>query len=122
MSKLILLYLTFIVAVLFVLVPSNNIVVKFPLSDMTVSLEYYIYSIFERSILIVLCYIIASEATEYRSAIWIFFCLVVVDLVDFLLCYNSVWFYLGIVPVSMNIVKSFVFGGVILNEAWKKYT
>lgn len=114
MSKLLLLYLTFVVTLLFLLVPENDVAVGFPLSSMKVSLEYYIYAIFERSVLIILTYIIANESTEYRGAIWVFFWLCVADFLEYLLTYSSVWFYIDGFPVSMNVLKCVIFGGTIL--------
>ena len=119
MSKLILLYLTFIVSLLFLLVPNNDITVGYLFSDMRVSLEYYIYSIFEKLVLICLAYVVASEATEYRGELQIFLWLLIADLVDLLLSYNSIWFHIGPLPVSMNILKCVLFGLTILN-AWIK--
>lgn len=121
MSKLLLLYLTFVITLVFMLIPNNDINVAFPFSNpaMSVSLEYYIYSIFERSVLIILAYIIANEAQEYREVIWVFFWLMVVDFLEYLLTYSSVWFTLGGFPISFNVVKCVVFGVAIL-YAWTK--
>lgn len=122
MSKLLLLYSTIVVSLVFLLVPNNDVAVGFLLSDMTVSVEYYIYSIFEKCVMIILAYIIANEAQEYEQAIWIFFWLMVADLVDYLIGYNSVWFYIQRVPISMNVFKSAIFGLVIIRELWKQRT
>ena len=119
MSKLLLLYSTILVSLVFLLVPDNDVTVGFPFSSMVVSVEYYIYSMFEKFVLIILAYIIANESTEYKEAIWIFFWLMVVDAVDYGLSYSGVWFTIGTFPISMNILKAVVFGGVILKEGWK---
>ena len=92
----------------------------YPFSDRIVSVEYYIYSVFEKCVMIILSYIIAREATEYQEALSIFFWLMVFDLLDLILTYNSIWFSIGDFPVSMNIVKAILFGSVIANEGWKK--
>lgn len=117
MSKLILLYLTFVVSLLFMLVPNNDVTMGYPFSEMVVSLEYYIYSIFEKLVMIVLAYVVASEATEYRGELKIFLWLLIADLADLLLSYNSIWFHVGAFPVSMNVIKCVLFGLTILN-AW----
>lgn len=122
MGKLLLLYLTFLVSFLYIFLPQT---VKpydyFLFSDMSLHFGTYIYFICEKFILILLAYVVASEAVEYRNAIWIFFGLLCADLFDFLLCYSEVWFYLDGIPVSMNVVKALVFGVVILRELWKRY-
>lgn len=108
-----------VVGLLFMLVPQNDIVMSFPFSTMTVSLEYYIYSIAEKCVLLIFAYIIANEATKYEHTIWVFFWLLCADLVDYLLTYSGIWFYSGGIPVSMNVVKCVIFGLLILNE-WIK--
>lgn len=119
MSKLLLLYSTIVISLVFMLIPNNDVTVGYPFSSMVVSLEYYIYSIFEKIVLIVLAYVIACEETEYRGAVQVFFWLMVADLADLLLCYNSIWFHVESFPVSMNIMKSLIFGLVIFN-IWMK--
>jgi len=120
MSKLLLLYSTILVSLVFLLVPDNDLTMIYPFSDMVVSVEYWIYSVFEKAVMIILAYIIMNEATEYQYALSIFFWLMVLDLLDLILSYNSVWFSIGKFPISMNVVKAIVFGVVIINEGWKK--
>lgn len=117
MSKLLLLYLTFVVTLLFMLIPDNDVTVGYLFYDKRVSLEYYVYSIFEKLVLIALAYIIANEATEYRLELKIFLWLLIADLADSLLTYNSIWFRVGAMPISMNVLKCTIFGLTILN-AW----
>lgn len=122
MSKLLLFYVTGIVAkMLFLIVPNNDVTVGYLFSDMTVSLEFYIWSLFEKLFLIALAYVVANEATEYREALHIFLWLVIADTADMLLSYNSIWFHIGTLPVSMNTLSVFVFGLVILKEWTKKH-
>lgn len=120
MSKLLLLYSTILVSLVFLLVPDNDVTVGFLFSDMVVSVEYYIYSMFEKFVLIILAYIIANESIEHRKAIWIFFWLMVADAIDYGLYYSEIWFSIDSFPISMNILKSVVFGGVIIKEGWSK--
>lgn len=120
MSKLVLLYSTIVVSLVYLLIPSNDITIGFLLSERTVSVEYYIYSIFEKFVMIILAYIIANEAQEYRKAIWIFFWLMVADTFDYAIFYNEVWFYFQRVPISMNVFKSVIFGLVIIRELWNR--
>ena len=121
MGKLLLLYSTLLFGLIFLIIPDWYTPYDFFLfSDMKISGANFIYLVGERSVLIILAYIIVSESKEYDDALWVFFYLMVADLIDFILSYNSLWFSIGNFPVSMNIVKAFVFGGVILNEGWKK--
>jgi hypothetical protein len=84
-----------------------------------ISYQTYIYMIAEYFIAGIFTWIIAAEETEYRWACQVFFWLVVFDFLDFILSYNSIWFHIGGLPVSMNVLKCFIFGLVILKE-WIK--
>ncbi len=127
MSKLILLYLTIILGMVFVILPNwDGTFMKpdpfyfYDFGDGNgIAYQTYVYMIAEYFISLIFVGIIANEATKFKGAIWIFFGLIVVDLFDFLLCYNSIWFHLSGLPVSMNIVKGLVFGLVIFKE-WLK--
>lgn len=120
MSKLLLLYLTLVVGLVFLLMPNGTPVDYFPFYDIELYPKTYVYFIFEKSILIILAGIIYNEATEYRQALWVFLWLLVADLIDFGLTYNTAWYHFGAVPMSMNVLKSVIFGIVILRELWKK--
>lgn len=120
MSKLFLLYITFLVGLFFLIAPRPvNTYDFFLFSEMKLYPSTYIYFICERLVLVILAGVIANEATEYRGALWVFFWLLVADVVDFLLTYNSVWFYYHSFPVSMNVMKCLIFGLTILH-AWLK--
>lgn len=122
MIKLVLLYLTFLVGIVFLL-PYNTIQYDlFLFSNSTTNIPNYFYYICEHLALIALAYIIASEATEYQQAIKIFFWLLVIDLIDFLLTYNGVWFTIQHFPITFNLVKIAIFGMVILKELWDRST
>lgn len=120
MSKLILLYLTFVVGLVFLILP-EQISTKdyFPLYDIQMYLSTYVYFILEKSILILLAAIIYTEATEYKNELRVFIFLLIFDLIDYFLTYNTIWFHIGEFPVSMNTMKCFLFGLTILN-AWTR--
>lgn len=118
MSKLVLLYLTFVVGLVFLILP-EQVSTKdyFPLYDIQMYLSTYVYFILEKSILILLAAMIYNESTEYRGELKIFVFLLIFDLIDYFLTYNTVWFRIGEFPVSMNIMKCILFGLTIIN-AW----
>lgn len=123
MSKLLLLYLTFVVGLVFLLMPDTSSPHDyFPFYDIELYPKTYTYFILEKSILILLASIIANEATEYRQAIWVFVGLLVADLIDYFMTYNTAWFHYQGIPISMNVVKATIFGLVIINEKWKQHT
>lgn len=120
MSKLVLLYLTFVLGLVFLLVPMKREMMDFfPFSDFEIYPVNHVYYICEKLIVIILAYIIATEATEYRKPLFIFLVLCIADLADYLLSYSAVWFRIGEFPVSMNIMKCILFGLTILN-AWTR--
>lgn len=117
MSKLLLLFTVFLTGILFMFIPDTIAPYDyFLLSDMKLHFGTYVYFICERLVLIILAYIIASEAVQYRSVVWVFFWLLVADLADFLIIYNEIWFTIGEFPVSMNICKVVIFGLIILRK------
>lgn len=115
MSKLLLLYCVLVFGLLFLVVPEyTRMISPFLFSDFQLSLATHIYFICEKLTMIILAYIIANESEKYREAIWIFFWLMVADLVDYTFAYNGVYGYLNGFPVSMNVIKCLVFGLTIL--------
>lgn len=81
-----------------------------------IAYQTYVYMICEYFVAMIFTWIIAAESKEHRKALQVFFWLVVVDLFDYLLTYNSIWFRLYGFPVSMNIIKVFIFFLVISRE------
>lgn len=135
-SKLGLLFLTLILGLSFVLLPNWDGVTymnpdpflfyDFGYSDdgrrLGICYQTYVYMICEYLVSIIFVGIIAKETVEYRQAVFIFLVLLCADLFDFLLDYNSVWFYIQNIPVSMNTTKCVIFGLVIIRELWNKST
>lgn len=121
MSKLLLLYATLLVGLIFLIIPDWYTPIDlFIFSDMKLSGANFIYLVGERSVLVILAYILWTQEREYVDALSVFFWLMVADLIDFILSYNEIWFSIGSFPISMNIMKAFIFGGIIINEGWKK--
>lgn len=118
MIKLILLYCILLTGMVFLIIPETGTHQYFLYSEVKMSLKTYVYFIFEKLILIVLAYLIASEEKTYRYEVQIFFFIMVFDFLDFMLTYNSIWFRVGF-PMSMNILKMVVFG-VITLRAWMR--
>lgn len=115
MSKLVLLYLTFVVGLIFLILPNGTQPKDFfPFYDIDLYLSTYVYFILEKSILILLAGMIYNESIEYRDELRIFVWLLIFDLADYFLTYNTTWFHIGEFPISMNIVKCIIFGGCIL--------
>lgn len=122
MSKLLLLYATILVGIIFLIIPDWYTPIDlFLFSDMKLSGANFIYLVSERSVLVILAYVLWTQEREYVDALSVFFWLMVADLFDFILGYNSVWFSIDSFPISMNVLKAIIFGFVILRELWRKY-
>ena len=123
MSKAILLAMVMLFGAVFLVIPANNnppTYALFPLNrGATISVQAYVYFIFEHFQLMALCYIIASEAITYRLTCRAFFLLQVADFFDYMATYNTIWFNLGLLPISMNLVGVAIFMFVVLYERIK---
>jgi hypothetical protein len=114
-QKLLLLYVTLLMGLVFMAIPDNTPAMDFfPFHDILLTVQTYVYFVFEHLTIIIFSYIIATEARQYRKEVMIFFWLQVCDFVDYLLTYNSPWFHVGLLPVSMNVVTLFIFGAAII--------
>jgi hypothetical protein len=123
MSKLVLLWLTLLVGIFFLALPySEELHDYFPLSDQLLTLQTHTWFICNRLIFVVFAWIILQESSIYRNALWVFFGIQVLKLVDYLVCYNEVWVYVWPnVPFSSNTLSILVFSLFIAYEAiWRK--
>lgn len=123
MGRLLLLFGTFLIGLLYLFIPSGGKPYDFfPFSDVSITFANHIYLICEKLAFIILAYVVVTLDDKYRNAVQVFFWLSFADLVDYCLTYSSVWVDLNGFPVSMNTTKSLIFGIVILNELWKQRT
>lgn len=114
--KLILLSVTILLGLVFMALPDNTTPKDFFLFyDINLTFQTYVYFLFEHFIIIILSYIIAVESRQYKNEVRIFFWLQVLDLVDYVLTYNTPWFHVFNFPISMNVIMVTVFGLTIYN-------
>lgn len=118
MHKLVLLYCVILLGLVFMAVPDQTEPIDWFLmyDGIKLTAQFYFYYLFEHFSVIILCYIIASEARQYKREIHIFFYIQVLQLLDFVITYNTTWFHVGTIPISMNIISVAIFGLVILNR------
>lgn len=60
--------------------------------------------------------------TNFRIFMWAFLITSVMDAADFILTFNTVWWYSGSSPVTMNIVQALILTFALMAEAWKRQT
>lgn len=110
MGKYLLLLLTLFFGVTFLVIPDNFTPYSFfPFSAQKLTFQTYLYFGFEHLTLIALAYIIAREETKFKHIAWAYLIVQSAHLIDYLLTYNSIWFFIGSFPVSINTVGFGVF-------------
>lgn len=131
MTKLILLFVVFLLALSSDLIPSSKEIMEpdpFMFHDfgkyddgkqIGIVFKTYSYMITQHLSILAIFFMMAMEEKKYREALWVFFGLNFLDFVDFLLNYNTTWFRFEGIPITMNVVSSVIFGLIILRE-WIK--
>lgn len=89
--------------------------IGFLFSDVKLHADTYIYYIMEHVIKILLVIVIWELEKQYRVAISVLLGLEVIDLIDFILTYNTPWLRY----VSINTVKTAFFGLAVVYEKHK---
>lgn len=104
---------TLLIGPLFLLVPdyigNSTLYDFFLLSDQLLTAQTWLYFMCEHLIIIIISYLLASSNTKHYKVFVVYFWLQVVDFIDYLLTYNSVWFTIEHLPVSMNTVGLCIF-------------
>lgn len=115
--KLLFLYIVLLIWVGYEMVPYDSIPLDmFPFSSTQLPFKTWLYFFLEHTGIIMLCYILAMEATTYRYATKVFFYLQVADLIDYVMTYNTQWFTFFGIPITFNILSAICFSFVILKE------
>lgn len=110
-------YCVILLGLAFMALPDNTEAIDFFLfNDVRLTFQTYVYFIFEHLGIIILSYIIAVDTRQYKKEVYIFFWLQVLGFLDYLLTYNSTWFHIGMIPISMNVITVAIFGMAIINR------
>lgn len=91
--------------------------VGFLFDDVTIHADTYVYYVMEHLIKIILVLVIWELDTEFRRVILILLGLEILDLLDFMLTYNSPW---GYKYLTINTFKASVFGFAVWRENAKR--
>lgn len=113
MIKLLLLFTTLALGVSFLFIPVTEPRDFFLFSDVKLSMDTWFYFLFEKLIVLILAIVMLSEDTDHRRALWVFFGIQVVEVLDYVLCYGEPW--TPYIP-SWNILKVAIFGLAIVME------
>jgi hypothetical protein len=87
----------------------------FPLSDAQCTWQEYFYYTFEHFFVIYIFLFMYWEIKSIRVQLWHFVVLYVIDYLDFVLTYNSVWMTVKGFPVSFNVIEVGVVCWIIYN-------
>ena len=107
MTKLLLLFTTLALGIAFLFIPVTEPRAFFPFSEVRISMDTWFYFLFEKIIVLILAVVILNDTPVYRMALWIFVCIQVVEVFDYLLFYGEPWS--PYIP-SWNILKVVIFG------------
>lgn len=125
MSKLILLWMVMLLGVVWLLFPytpdPDSWIKFFPFSEQALPWQNYIFHMCEKFTFLVFAWVIFHEANDYRIALFVFFLIQCIRLIDYFLTYNEVWTYLGVFPVDTNTVGALFFTFAILYELFKQH-
>jgi len=111
--KLIFLFCCLLVGLLFDAIPYDSTPIDmFLFADTALPFKTWLYFALEHFILIMLSYVIAYEATQYKTQCKVFFWLQVGNLIDYLLTYNTEW--IGF--INYNIVAASIFATSVIYE------
>jgi hypothetical protein len=88
----------------------------FLFSSMKTPLSAYVFHLCQKLSIALTWYLIASELIRYRF-LFLIMAFFVIDVIDYILSYNSVWYAWGQFPISWNTVGAFmVFAGLFFVE------
>lgn len=116
MNRAILVYVWFMLGLIFLATPRGQNFQPFFLSSMEIPKEDYFYYLWDYAGKIILFLIIAEESKEYVNYFWWMFRFQIFDTVDYMCTYNSVWFHVGLIPVSANTVGFVGLGLILLHD------
>jgi len=103
----------------FVLIPLGPIIDPFPFAEQRIYAESYAYYLNEHLAWILISYILMVEVPKHRPFFKVFLIINVLDMVDYLLSYNSIWFKVGTIPISFNVVSFGVLALILVSE-WRR--
>lgn len=117
MGRLLFILSIFLVQQMHSIMPAGS--VTLPLSGTVLTLNVFVYFLGEHYAMIAFSWLLYCEFTKYKVAFFTLFVLMVGDLVDYVLRYNSPWFSINGFEVSMNVFVFIIFGASIIYEAYR---
>jgi len=88
-----------------IIIPRKEAVDWFLLSDASCTLQEAVYYFFDHVAWCYTFYFLYHELPSFYNPLRIYFFVLVIDFADFVLTYNSVWFHIGVIPISWNVLQ-----------------
>jgi hypothetical protein len=102
------------------LLPNSEAEIQpFLYSTISISWESYLYFACFYVSMMLIAWAFLCVIPEYHTILTVWFFLQGIELFDYFLTYNTPWFYIGILGVSITLIKFIILGFLILNE-WTK--
>jgi hypothetical protein len=121
MIKLLFIFSVMVLGIVFLIIPDAPPYDFFLLSDKKVTPEWYVYYLVESLIIIIFALYMRLESNEYKIYTTLFLALQIIELIDFILTYNMVWFYYKKLPITFNVIKVLVFGSLLAYECIRNF-
>jgi hypothetical protein len=121
MIKLLFIFSVMVLGVVFLIVPDAPPYDFFLLVDKKVTPEWYVYYLIESLIIIIFALYMRLESSEHKLYTTLFLALQIIELIDFILTYNMVWFYYKELPITFNVIKVLVFGSLLAYECIRNF-
>ena len=91
----------------------------FPFAEVQITWDTYIYFACFYVSMMILAYAFLHLMTSYQTILTVWFFLQTIELIDYFLTYNTAWFHIGPLGVSITLVK-FVALAFIIIYTWTK--
>lgn len=99
---------------LFFLLPENVFIRPFPLHNIEITLQSYLYFACSYAGMLIVAYIFSRTLTRFRGVAETWFILQGIEFADYFLTYNTPWCYFGQLPIGITLVKFIVLFSLII--------
>lgn len=116
--------LALVVGMLFLLFDSKgDELFFFPYSLQKLTTQNYVYYLGEYYYTILICSLLVMIKSNYKVFFTVLLGLKIFDLIDYLLTFNSAWFYYHSIPITTNVISILILtSAIIINYLWTKPT
>lgn len=119
-NAIVLIFTALFVRELWILLPADPVLFDpFPFADVQISLQSYFYFACFYCSMMIFAYAFRQVMPEYDLVLTVWFFLQVIEFGDYFLTYNSPWFYVRELGVSITLVK-FAVLSILIIHTWTR--